>query len=158
SVPILANDHSVASAEIKDGRLVFSNLYLGKYYLVERATGVVLPVDTNSKFYITGQYPELNRKLEPTGQYAPLEQSDGEYTDYVYKNLYSAVAEGRAPDGSKTYDGYYLSYAEGYLCDEINHYQTLSYGDESGYVIRGNEHSLDAVLKGGFELRKLVST
>lgn len=157
-LPILSKDHLVASAEIKDGLLVFSNLYLGKYYLVERATGIVLPVDTNSKFYLSGQYPELNRKLEPTGRYSPLEQSDGEYTDYVYKNLYSAVAEGRALDGSKTYDGYYLSYAEGYLCDEINHYQTLSYGDESGYVVREGEQSLDAVLKGGFELRKLVST
>lgn len=157
-LPILSKDHLVASAEIKDGLLVFSNLYLGKYYLVERATGIVLPVDTGSKFYITGQYPELNRKLEPTGRYSPLEQSDDEYTDYVYKNLYSAVAEGRALDGSKTYDGYYLSYAEGYLCDEINHYQTLSYGDESGYVVREGEQSLDAVLKGGFELRKLVST
>ena len=157
-LPILSKDHLVASDEIKDGLLVFSNLYLGKYYLVERATGIVLPVDTGSKFYITGLYPELNRKLEPTGRYSPLEQSDGEYTDYVYKNLYSAVAEGRALDGSKTYDGYYLSYAEGYLCDEINHYETLSYGDESGYVVREGNQSLDAVLKGGFELRKLVST
>lgn len=157
-LPILSKDHLVASAEIKDGVLVFANLYLGKYYLVERATGLVLPVDTNSKFYLTGQYPLLNRELEPTGEYSSLKQSDGEYTDYVYKNLYSAVAEGRALDGSKTYDGYYLSYAEGYLCDEINHYQTLSYGDESGYVVREGEQSLDAVLKGGFELRKLVST
>lgn len=157
-LPILSKDHLVASAEIKDGLLVFSNLYLGRYYLVERATGLVLPVDANSKFYVTGQYPELNRKLEPTGEYSPLEQYYGEYTDYVYKNQYSAVAEGRSPEGFKTYDGYYLSYAEGYLCDEINHYETLSYGDESGYVIREGEHSLDAVLKGGIELRKLVST
>ena len=157
-LPILYKDHLVASAEIKDGLLVFSNLYLGEYYLVERATGLVLPVDTNSKFYVTGQYPELNRKLEPTGEYSPLEQYYGEYTDYVYKNQYSAVAEGRSPEGFKTYDGYYLSYAEGYLCDEINHYETLSYGDESGYVVREGEQSLDAVLKGGFELRKLVST
>lgn len=157
-LPILSKDHLVASAEIKDGLLVFSNLYLGEYYLVERATGLVLPVDTNSKFYVTGQYPELNRKLEPTGEYSPLEQYYGEYTDYVYKNQYSAVAEGRALDGTKTYDGYYLSYAEGYLCDGINHYETLSYGDESGYVVREGEQSLDAVLKGGFELRKLVST
>lgn len=157
-LPILSKDHLVASAEIKDGLLVFSNLYLGRYYLVERATGLVMPVDTNSKFYVTGQYPELNRKLEPTGEYSPLEQYYGEYTDYVYKNQYSAVAEGRSPEGFKTYDGYYLSYAEGYLCDEINHYETLSYGDESGYVVREGEHSLDAVLKGGFELRKLVST
>lgn len=157
-LPILSKDHLVASAEIKDGLLVFSNLYLGEYYLVERATGLVLPVDTNSKFYVTGQYPELNRKLEPTGEYSPLEQYYGEYTDYVYKNQYSAVAEGRSPEGFKTYDGYYLSFAEGYLCDEINHYETLSYGDESGYVVREGEQSLDAVLKGGFELRKLVST
>ena len=157
-LPILSKDHLVASAEIKDGLLVFSNLYLGEYYLVERATGLVLPVDTNSKFYITGQYPELNRKLEPTGEYSPLEQYYSEYTDYVYKNQYSAVAEGRSPEGFKTYDGYYLSYAEGYLCDEINHYETLSYGDESGYVVREGEQSLDAVLKGGIELRKLVST
>lgn len=157
-LPILSKDHLVASAEIKDGVLVFGNLYLGKYYLVERATGLVLPVDTNSKFYVTGQYPELNRKLEPTGEYSPLEQYYGEYTDYVYKNQYSAVAEGRSPEGFKTYDGYYLSFAEGYLCDEINHYETLSYGDESGYVVREGEQSLDAVLKGGFELRKLVST
>lgn len=157
-LPILSKDHLVASAEIKDGVLVFGNLYLGKYYLVERATGLVLPVDTNSKFYVTGQYPELNRKLEPTGEYSPLEEYYGEYTDYVYKNQYSAVAEGRSPEGFKTYDGYYLSYAEGYLCDEINHYETLSYGDESGYVVRDGEQSLDAVQKGGFELRKLVST
>ena len=157
-LPILSKDHLVASAEIKDGVLVLGNLYLGRYYLVERATGLVLPVDTNSKFYITGQYPELNRKLEPTGEYSPLEEYYGEYTDYVYKNQYSAVAEGRSPEGFKTYDGYYLSYAEGYLCDEINHYETLSYGDESGYVVREGEHSQDAVLKGGFELRKLVST
>ena len=34
-------------------------------------------------------------------------------------------AEGRALTGVKTYDGYYLSFAEGYLCDEINHYSTL---------------------------------
>ena len=157
-LPVLKKDHLVASAKIKDGWLTFSNLYLGRYYLVERATGLVLPVDTNSKFYVTGQYPELNRKLEPTGEYSPLEQYYGEYTDYVYKNQYSAVAEGRSPEGFKTYDGYYLSYAEGYLCDEINHYETLSYGDESGYVVREGEQSLDAVLKGGFELRKLVST
>lgn len=157
-LPILSKDHLVASAEIKDGMLVFSNLYLGGYYLVERATGLVLPVDTANKFYVTGQYPEVDRKLKPTGEYSFLNQYDGEYSDYVYKNQYSAVAEGRALDGTKTYDGYYLSFAEGYLCDEVNHYQALTYGDESGYVVRESAHSLDAVLKSGFELRKLVST
>ena len=39
----------------------------------------------------------------------PLASNGTEYTDYVYCNQYSAVAESRALDGSKTYDGYYLS-------------------------------------------------
>ena len=158
-LPVLAKDHLVASAEIKDGVLAFSNLYLGKYYLVERATGIVLPLDGNGQYYVSGQYPVLDRTLQPTGEYKPLAaNSRGEYTDYVYKNQYSAVAEGRALSGVKTYDGYYLSFAEGYLCDEINHYKTLTYGCESQYVIRGENHSNDAVLKSGFELRKVVST
>ena len=158
-LPVLAKDHLVASAEIKDGVLAFANLYLGRYYLVERATGLVLPLDGNGQYYVSGQYPVLDRTLQPTGEYKPLAaNSRGEYTDYVYKNQYSAVAEGRALSGVKTYDGYYLSFAEGYLCDEINHYKTLTYGSESQYVIRGENHSNDAVLKSGFELRKVVST
>ena len=48
-LPVLAKDHLVASAEIRDGVLAFANLYLGKYYLVERATGIVLPVDGNGQ-------------------------------------------------------------------------------------------------------------
>ena len=158
-LPILAKDHLVASAEIKDGVLACANLYLGKYYLVERATGIVLPVDTDGHFYVTGQYPVLDKILQPTGEYKSLStNSRGEYTDYVYKNQYSAVAEGRALTGVKTYDGYYLSYAEGYLCDEINHYSTLAYGNEAQYITRGDEHSKDAVLKSGFSIQKVVST
>ena len=121
-LPVLAKDHLVASGEIRNGVLAFSNLYLGKYYLVERATGIVLPVDTDGHFYVTGQYPVLDKTLQPTGETKSLNTSRGEYTDYVYKNQFSAVAEGRALTGVKTYDGYYLSYAEGYLCDETNHY------------------------------------
>ena len=158
-LPILAKDHLVASAEIKDGVLAFANLYLGKYYLVERATGIVLPVDTDGRFYLTGQYPVLDRTLQPTGEYKSLAtNSRGEYTDYVYKNQYSAVAEGRALTGVKTYDGYYLSFAEGYLCDEVNHYETLTYSGESQYVIRETDGSKDAVLKSGFSIQKVVST
>lgn len=158
-LPILAKDHLVASAEIKDGVLAFANLYLGKYYLVERATGIVLPLDGDGQYYVSGQYPVLDRTLQPTGEYADLETNrDGEYTDYVYKNQYSAVAEGRALTGVKTYDGYYLSFAEGYLCDEINHYETLTYGGESQYVIRETDGSKDAVLKSGFSIQKVVST
>ncbi len=158
-LPVLAKDHLVASAEIRDGVLAFANLYLGKYYLVERATGIVLPVDTDGHFYLTGRYPVLDRTLQPTGECKSLPTSSrGEYTDYVYKNQYSAVAEGRALTGVKTYDGYYLSFAEGYLCDEINHYETLTYGGESQYVIRETDGSKDAVLKSGFSIQKIVST
>lgn len=157
-LPVLAKDHLVASAEIRDGVLAFSNLYLGKYYLVERATGIVLPVDAEGRFYLTGQSPVLDRTLQPTGETQPLATENGEYTDYVYRNQYSAVAESRALSGVKTYDGYYLSFAEGYLCDEINHYSTLAYGSESQYITRDTDVSKDAVLKSGFSIQKIVST
>ena len=157
-LPVLKKDHLVASAAIKDGKLAFANLYLGHYYLVERATGIVIPVDSNGQYYLSGQYPLLNKKLEPTGSYAALANNGTEYTDYVYRNQYSAVAESRALDGSKTYDGYYLSFAKGYLCDEVNHYQSLTYADESTYVVRTEDQTQDEVLKSGFSLQKLVST
>ena len=157
-LPVLKKDHLVASAAIKDGKLAFSNLYLGRYYLVERATGIVIPVNSNGQYYLSGQYPLLNKKLEPTGRYASLASNGTEYTDYVYCNQYSAVAESRALDGGKTYDGYYLSFAKGYLCDEVNHYQSLTYADESTYVVRTEDQTQDEVLKSGFSLQKLVST
>ena len=157
-LPVLKKDHLVASTAIKDGKLAFSNLYLGRYYLVERATGIVIPVDSNGQYYLSGKYPLLNKKLEPTGSYAALASNGTEYIDYVYRNQYSAVAESRALDGSKTYDGYYLSFAKGYLCDEVNHYQSLTYADESTYVVRAEDQTQDEVLKSGFSLQKLVST
>ena len=157
-LPVLKKDYLVASAAIKDGKLAFSNLYLGRYYLVERATGNVIPVDSNGQYYLSGKYPLLNKKLEPTGSYAALASNGTEYIDYVYRNQYSAVAESRALDGSKTYDGYYLSFAKGYLCDEVNHYQSLTYADESTYVVRAEDQTQDEVLKSGFSLQKLVST
>ena len=157
-LPVLKKDYLVASAAIKDGKLAFSNLYLGRYYLVERATGIVIPVDSNGQYYLSGKYPLLNKKLEPTGSYAALASNGTEYIDYVYRNQYSAVAESRALDGSKTYDGYYLSFAKGYLCDEVNHYQSLTYADESTYVVRTEDQTQDEVLKSGFSLQKLVST
>ena len=157
-LPVPKKDYLVASAAIKDGKLAFSNLYLGRYYLVERATGIVIPVDSNGQYYLSGKYPLLNKKLEPTGSYAALASNGTEYIDYVYRNQYSAVAESRALDGSKTYDGYYLSFAKGYLCDEVNHYQSLTYADESTYVVRAEDQTQDEVLKSGFSLQKLVST
>ncbi|WP_341463927.1 hypothetical protein, partial [Gemmiger formicilis] len=157
-LPILQKDRLVASAAIKDGKLAFANLYMGRYYLVERATGLVLPIDGNGKLYVTGKYPQLNKKLERTGKYSSLATKGGEYTDYIYKNQYSAVAESRKLNGSKAWDGYYLSYAKGYLCDEVNHYKTLSYADESTYHIHAEQESQDEVLKSGFSLQKLVST
>ena len=157
-LPILQKDRLVASAKITDGKLAFANLYMGRYYLVERATGHVLPIDGNGKLYVTGKYPQLNKKLERTGKYANLAVDSGEYKDYIYKNQYSAVSESRKLDGSKAWDGYYLSYAKGYLCDEVNHYKTLSYADESTYHIHAEQESQDEVLKSGFSLQKLVST
>ena len=157
-LPILQKDRLVASAQIKDGKLAFSNLYMGRYYLVERATGLVLPIDGNGKLYVTGKYPQLNKKLERTGKYSDLARKNNEYADYIYKNQYSAVAESRKLNGSKAWDGYYLSYAKGYLCDEVNHYKTLSYADESTYHIHSEQESQDEVLKSGFSLQKLVST
>ena len=157
-LPILQKDRLVASAKITDGKLAFANLYMDRYYLVERTTGLVLPIDGNGKLYITGKYPQLNKKLERTGKYANLAVDSGEYKDYIYKNQYSAVAESRKLDGSKAWDGYYLSYAKGYLCDEVNHYKTLSYADESTYHIHAEQESQDEVLKSGFSLQKLVST
>ena len=157
-LPILQKDRLVASAKITDGKLAFVNLYMGRYYLVERATGLVLPIDGNGKLYITGKYPQLNKKLERTGKYSGLATKGGEYTDYIYKNQYSAVPESRKLNGSKAWDGYYLSYAKGYLCDEVNHYKTLTYADESTYHIHAEQESQDEVLKSGFSLQKLVST
>ena len=157
-LPILQKDRLVASAKITDGKLAFANLYMGRYYLVERATGLVLPIDGNGKLYITGKHPQLNKRLERTGKHSSLATKGGEYTDYIYKNPYSAVAESRKLNGSKAWDGYYLSYAKGYLCDEVNHYKTLSYADESTYHIHAEQESQDEVLKSGFSLQKLVST
>ena len=157
-LPILQKDRLVASAKITDGKLAFANLYMGRYYLVERGTGLVLPIDGNGKLYITGKYPQLNKKLERTGKYSDLARENEEYTDYIYKNQYSAVAESRKLNGSKAWDGYYLSHAKGYLCDEVNHYKTLTYADESAYHIHAGQESQDEVLKSGFSLQKLVST
>ncbi len=158
-LPVLKKDHLVASAAITDGKLAFTNLYLGKYYLVERATGLTMPLDTNGQVILNPTYPMLDRKLQPNGSARPLARNGaGEYTDYVYRNRYSAVAEGRALNGIRTFDGYYLSFANGYLCDEINHYVILAYGDESGLVIRQTVQSEDEVLKSGFSINKLVST
>ena len=157
-LPILQKDRLVASAQIRDGKLAFANLYMGRYYLVERATGLVLPIDGNGKLYVTGKYPQLNKKLERTGKYSDLARKNNEYNDYIYKNQYSAVAESRKLNGSKAWDGYYLSHAKGYLCDEVNHYKTLNYADESTYHIHTEQESQDEVLKSGFSLQKLVST
>ena len=82
-LPILQKDRLVASAKITDGKLAFANLYMGRYYLVERATGLVLPIDGNGKLYVTGKYPQLNKKLERTGKYSNLARKNNEYTDYM---------------------------------------------------------------------------
>lgn len=187
-LPVLAKDHLVASAEIKDGWLTFSNLYLGKYYIVERGTGVVIPVEDGA-YKLSGTYPDVDAKTkEPTGTTSPLATNDaGQYTDYVYRHQWSYIGQSEALDGTKTYDGYYESYATGYLCDEHNYYITPAYSDEGWYVEktafednrqadgeqldttdysdnyhlhRDNElaESQDQVMKGNVELSKHVSS
>ena len=187
-LPVLAKDHLVASATIKDGWLTFSNLYLGKYYIVERGTGVVIPVEDGA-YKLSGTYPDVDAKTkEPTGTTSPLATNEqGQYTDYVYRHQWSYIGQSKALDGTKTYDGYYESYAKGYLCDEHNYYIIPSYADEGWYVERtafednrqaegeqldttdynANYHlhrdnalaeSQDQVMKGNVELSKHVSS
>ena len=133
-LPVLKKDNLVASAKIEDGWLTFSNLYLGKYYVVERSTGTFIPLSEGA-LAVSGTYPTVDsRTKEATGQVAALAASNGQYADWVYKNQFSTISKSKALDGTWTYDAYYLSYAPGYLCDEHNYYITPSYADEGWYV------------------------
>ena len=186
-LPILKKDHLVASAKIEDGWLTFANLYLGKYYVVERSTGTVIPL-WEGALAVSGTYPTVDSRTKAaTGQVAALASSGGQYTDWVYKNQFSTISKGKAPDGTVTYDAYYLSYATGYLCDEHNYYITPAYSDEGWYVekttfsdnrqaageqidktsYRANYHlhadnalaeSQDQVDKGNVEISKIISS
>ena len=177
-LPILKKDHLVASAKIEDGWLTFANLYLGKYYVVERSTGTVIPLREGA-LAVSGTYPTVDSRTKAaTGQVAALAASNGQYTDWVYKNQFSTISKSKALDGTWTYDAYYLSYAPGYLCDEHNYYITPSYADEGWYVEKttfandtaaynGNYHihkdnglteSQDQVAKGNVEISKVVSS
>lgn len=117
-LPVLKKDHLVASAKIENGWLCFSNLYLGKYYVVERSTGVIIPL-RDGALAVSGTYPTVDSRTKAaTGQTAALAKNgSGQYADWVYKNQFSTVSKGKALDGSWTYDAYYLSFADGYLCD-----------------------------------------
>lgn len=134
-LPVLKKDHLVASAKIENGWLCFSNLYLGKYYVVERSTGVVIPL-RDGALVVSSTYPTVDSRTKAaTGQTAALAKNDSEqYTDWVYKNQFSTVSKVKALDGSWTYDAYYLSFADGYLVDEHNYYITPAYSDEGWYV------------------------
>ena len=177
-LPVLKKDNLVASAKIEDGWLTFSNLYLGKYYVVERSTGTVIPLREGA-LVVSGTYPTVDSRTKAaTGQVAALAASNGQYTDWVYKNQFSTISKSKALDGTWTYDAYYLSYAPGYLCDEHNYYITPSYADEGWYVEKttftndtaaynGNYHihkdnglteSQDQVAKGNVEISKVVSS
>ena len=177
-LPILKKDNLAASAKIEDGWLTFANLYLGKYYVVERSTGTVIPLREGA-LAVSGTYPTVDSRTKAaTGQVAALAASNGQYTDWVYKNQFSTISKSKALDGTWTYDAYYLSYAPGYLCDEHNYYITPSYADEGWYVEKttfandtaaynGNYHihkdnslteSQDQVAKGNVEISKVVSS
>ena len=187
-LPILKKDHLVASAKIEDGWLTFANLYLGKYYVVERSTGTVIPL-RDGALVVSSTYPTVDSRTKAaTGQTAALAKNgSGQYTDWVYKNQFSTVSKGKALDGSWTYDAYYLSFADGYLVDEHNYYITPAYSDEGWYVEKttfadnrqaageqidktsysANYHihadnalveSQDQVAKGNVEISKIVSS
>ena len=133
-LPILKKDHLVASAKIEGGWLTFANLYLGKYYVVERSTGTVIPLREGA-LAVSGTYPTVDSRTKAaTGQVAALASSNGQYTDWVYKNQFSTISKSKALDGSWTYDAYSLSFANGYLCDEHNYYITPAYSDEGWYA------------------------
>lgn len=135
-LPILSKDHLVASTKIENGWLTFANLYLGNYYIVERGKNVVIPVSTSGAYYVDGTYPTVDFTLNTTGEKTPLAVSNGQYTDYVYKNQFTTTAKNRALDGTYVYDGYYESYSNGYLCDEHNYYIAPAYFNESAYVVK----------------------
>ena len=177
-LPILKKDHLVASAKIEDGWLTFANLYLGKYYVVERSTGTVIPLREGA-LAVSGTYPIVDSRTKAaTGQVAALASSNGQYTDWVYKNQFSTITKGKALDGTVTYDAYSLSFANGYLCDEHNYYITPAYADEGWYVekttfandnavYRANYHihrdnaqteSQDQIAKGNVEISKIISS
>ena len=177
-LPVLKKDHLVASAKIEDGWLTFANLYLGKYYVVERSTGTVIPLREGA-LAVSGTYPTVDSRTKAaTGQIAALASSGGQYTDWVYKNQFSIITKGKALDGTATYDAYSLSFANGYLCDEHNYYITPAYADEGWYVekttfandnavYKANYHihrdnaqteSQDQVAKGNVEISKIISS
>ena len=123
------------------------------------------------------------------GELAGLTWEDIDFvhcTVHVDKSLL-IVNKGKALDGSWTYDAYYLSFADGYLCDEHNYYITPAYSDEGWYVEKttfadnrqaageqidktsysANYHihadnalaeSQDQVAKGNVEISKIVSS
>lgn len=177
-LPVLKKDHLVASAKIEGGWLTFANLYLGKYYVVERSTGTVIPLREGA-LAVSGTYPTVDSRTKAaTGQVAALASSGGQYTDWVYKNQFGTITKGKALDGSWTYDAYSLSFANGYLCDEHNYYITPAYADEGWYVekttfaddnavYKANYHihrdnalaeSQDQIAKGNMEISKIVSS
>ena len=177
-LPVLKKDHLVASAKIEDGWLTFANLYLGKYYVVERSTGTVIPLREGA-LAVSGTYPTVDSRTKAaTGQVAALAISGGQYTDWVYKNQFSTITKGKALDGTATYDAYSLSFANGYLCDEHNYYISATYMDEGWYVekttfaddntvYKANYHihrdnaqteSQDQIAKGNVEISKIISS
>ena len=178
-LPILKKDHLVASAKIEDGWLTFANLYLGKYYVVERSTGTVIPLREGA-LAVSGTYPTVDSRTKAaTGQTAALAKNgSGQYTDWVYKNQFSTITKGKALDGTVTYDAYSLSFASGYLCDEHNYYISPTYMDEGWYVekttfandnavYKANYHihrdnaqteSQDQIAKGNVEISKIISS
>ena len=107
-LPVLKKDHLVASAKIENGWLCFSNLYLGKYYVVERSTGVVIPL-RDGALVVSSTYPTVDSRTKAaTGQTAALAKNgSGQYTDWVYKNQFSTVSKGKVTGYLTQKHGFY---------------------------------------------------
>ena len=158
-LPILQKDRLIASAKITDGKLAFANLYMGRYYLVERATGLVLPIDGNGKLYVTGKYPQLNKKLERTGKYSDLARKNGTTTIHysnddvlIYERKFYddviLVAINRQPDKAYTIDnvetllpeGEYVDFLGGMLNGEnISVYASTGINTMASITLDGGE-------------------
>ena len=113
-LPGTEKDRLVASAAIKDGKLAFSNLYLGRYYLVERATGIVIPVDSKGQYYLSGQYPLLNKAGAYRQLCHPLPAMVRSTPTMSTATSILLLPKAAPLDGSKTYDGYY------HLCERLS--------------------------------------
>lgn len=90
---------------------MFSNLYLGKYCVVERSTGVVIPL-RDGALAVSGTYPTVDSRTKAkyrADRRACQERQRAVHGLGVQEPVFYSL-KGKALDGSWTYDAYYLSF------------------------------------------------